>query len=195
MQWPYIRYRNGKQVRRLIAMGVVSVVIGVVSWGIRSGHGKGQVSVVFSHFENVPGGRVAVFQVSNNGDTTVIMQGLGQVLPLFAVAWYSGNETGWKLDSLPGDYSGPKPIILAPGRKLSVPTVVPDRETWAVGLACAKSRFARILPDLVWRRPSLANLFTGPTSVVWSGPVSSSTKESHIAAPLGAMTNLIVMRP
>ena len=189
---PNFNNSQGKRIRQMIGVIVfLFLVISFIYWGFWPPRGNDDVKVAFSHFENVPGGQVAVFEVSNTGKTPVTMYGRGN-WPFWLVAWYNG--TNWGLDSSPGfDFSQSKPIVLPPGGKLPMPTFLPELERWEVGVQYSTAACARFLPSQMWRFEKLEEFFRARRKATWSDPITLSSKPSNIVAPLGAMTNLITV--
>jgi len=189
---------NGHRKSRLIGIGVITLlIIGIFTWGFWPSRSNSDVKVLFSHFQNVPGGQVAVFQVANIGKRSVTMYGLhggGAALPVYLVLWRNG--TNWDWDSSPGiDPRLTQPIILPPGAKMTMPTFLPGLDRWMVGVHYSTALYTRVLPDWVRGHESLENFIERRMSIAWSDPITLSSPPSNIAAPMGKLTNLITAGP
>jgi hypothetical protein len=189
---PNFSNSQSKRIRQMIAvMAVLFLIISFIYWGFWPARGNADVKVVFSHFENVPGGQIAVFEVSNRGKMPVTMYGYGH-WPFSLIAWYNG--TNWDLDSSPSfDFSQSKPIVVPPGAKLPMPTFLPELDRWVVGVQYSTAACARLTPSQMWRFRKLEDFFRTRMKAAWSDPITLSSKPSNIVAPLGTRTNLITV--
>jgi hypothetical protein len=195
---PRLGYFQGKRNCRLIAIGAILLqLVGFIAWALWSTRGSAEVKVLFSHFQNVPGGQVAVFQVSNIGKRSVTMYGphaAGGEWPLYWVLWRNG--TNWDWDSSPSsDPVEMQPIVLPPGAKIPMFTFLPALDRWMVGVQYSTAPYARILSSWVWRHESLERYFKRRMRIAWSDPITRSSKPSNVVAPLGAVTNQISVAP
>jgi hypothetical protein len=183
---------QGKRLRRFIVISLfLSLGIGFVVWRFRSVNGSAELKVVFSHFENVSGGKVAVFQVSNTGKRPVTMFGPGAYWPLWSIAWYNG--TNWNYDYSPSmPFSETAPIVLAPGAKAAMPTILPQGlERWIVGAQYSTAPYAPFLPRQVRSVGAVEAAVKKRMRVAWSKPITPFSEPSNIVPPLGADTNRI----
>ncbi len=184
---------NSRARRTFSLIAIVAFLITVVCltlWLFWPARGDPSIRVVFSHFENVPGGTVAVFQVSNIGRRSVTMYGPRGVWPEWLIGSYNG--TNWDLDSSPGfDFSQTKPIALRPGTNITMPTLLPHRNSWIVGVQYSTVPYVQFLPSSVWRVPAAETFFRTRMRIAWSDAINRSSKPSNVVAPLGVMTNQI----
>ena len=88
---------HGKRLHRLIAICLFfSLAAGLALWKFWPVGGNAQLKVLFSHFENVPGGKVAVFQVSNTGKKSVTVYGPGGLWPMHLIGFYDGTNCNYE---------------------------------------------------------------------------------------------------
>ena len=118
------------------------------------------------------------------------MYGPSPTWPVSLVAWYEG--TNWVSDYNGGvEFKETDPIVLAPGAKVVMPTFLPHRERWEVGVQYSTAPYARVLPSWLRRFVAVEDFVKTRMRVAWSDPITLSTKPSNIVAPLGAVTNQI----
>jgi hypothetical protein len=173
--------------RTLLGLVLFSVSA-LIFWALSAARGKPEINVVFSHFENVPGGEVAVFQVSNIGSRAVTMY--GGPWPEWLILVYDG--TNWDSSYSPGyDFGLSKPIVLNPGGKIAMPTFLPEFEDWVVGVGYSTAPYAHFLPKWARRLDIVENHIKGHMKAAWSEPITRSSKPTNIVPPLGPMTNQI----
>jgi hypothetical protein len=180
---------NSAQLKRRVALGAVLLVaVGFISSGLWSSHNKAEVEVIFSHFEDVPGGKVAVFQVSNIGKRAVTMY--GGPWPEWLILRYDG--TNWDSSYSPGfDFGAAKPIGLRPGARVAMPTFLPDFEPWVVGVGFTTASYAPLLPAWARRIRMVESFVKSRMKAAWSEPITRSSKPTNLVPPLGPMTNQI----
>lgn len=172
------------------------IAIGFVCSAFWPNSDVGSVKVVFSHFENVPGGRVAMFKVSNSGRRAVTLFGYNKMWPDYLVGWYDGKN--WDLHYSPGvEFRLTGPLVLAPGGETAMPTFLPPLAHWVVGVQYTTANYARMLPAWVRRFGVVESFVKERMRMSWSNPsnpLTRDTEPSNIVAPLGAKTNLITVR-
>jgi hypothetical protein len=181
-----------KRHRRFIAISLFfSLAIGIVVWKFWPASGSAELRVVFSHFENVPGGKVAVFQVSNTGKRSVTMFGPKAYWPFYLAGFYDG--TNWNYDYSPQiPFRETAPIVLPPGAKATMPTIVPEGlERWIVGVQYSTGSYAPFLPSPVRGIGTVEDFVKKRMRVAWSKPITPFSEPSNIVPPLGADTNRI----
>jgi len=183
---------NDRRLRRFTVVCLLfSICIGLVFWKFWPAGGNAELKVVFSHFENVPGGKVAVFQVSNTGKRSVTMFGPGAYWPQWSIAWYDG--TNWNYDYSPSmDFRDTAPMVLPPGAKATMPTIVPESlERWIVGAQYSTAPYAPLLLRPVRGIGTVEDVVKKRMRVAWSKPITPYSEPSNIVPPLGADTNRI----
>jgi hypothetical protein len=181
--------RQRRRAARLAAIGIIlSLIIALSSfilWPVRN---SARVEVNFSHFENVPGGRVAVFQVSNTGRRPVTVYGPRGTWPDWLILRYDG--TNWDSSYTPsGDFGFSKPIVLPPSAKIAMPTFLPGLESWVVGVAYSTAPYARLVPAWLRRTAIVEKLLKTRMKAAWSEPITLAAKPTNIVPPLGSATN------
>ena len=186
---PGVDSSRDKHRRRLIIItATVAFAVALFSWAFWPRSGSANVNVEFSHFENVPGGQVAVFQVSNTGRIPVTMYGARSVWPMWVIA--SLNGTNRVSESSPEiEFRLASPIVLQPGANVPMPTLLPPYDRWVVGVQYSTAPYARVLPDWARGVENVETFVKRRMSIAWSKPISRSSEASRIVAPLGLATN------
>ena len=184
--------RRPHRKRFIISTTLCVLLCGLTAWVFWPSGRLASLRIAFSHFENVSGGRVAVFLISNVGDRAVTMYGYTKMWPNWIVAGLNG--TNWDVTPSPGfDFGQCIPLTLRPGASASMPTFIPDSESWAVGVQYYTGPFARLIPRSLQRFGAAEKLLKKQMGVVWSQPITRASAASNVAPPLGLLTNQITV--
>jgi hypothetical protein len=183
-----------KRSRRLRVVWIaLSLIICLGSWAFWPIRRSAQVDVRFSHFDPVPGGQVAVFQVSNTGPSSVTLFGAQGRWPDWLILRLQGTKLDWSY-SPGGDFGLSKPIVLSPGAKVAMPTFLPGLETWMVGVGYSTAPYSRFVPSRLRKVGRVESFLKARMRVALSEPISLSTEPTNIVPPLGLATNQIIVR-
>jgi len=189
-----LRSYPAARLKRRITVGVALALLLIVVLSIWNARRQGSVRVEFSYFEDVVGGKVAVFRLRNVGIRRVTVYCWpGTNWPEWLVGSYDGSN--WDFSQTPGsDFSEKVPVALQPGEAMTAPTFLPSLEKWVVGVWYSTAPYVRLLPRWLRRYRRVESFVRTRIPVAWSNPITRSSQPTDIAAPLGAATNQITLK-
>ncbi len=189
-----LRFKNSRFKKFCLAFAISGIVLAFFTfelWPIlRSGP---NIKVEFSHFQNVRGGKVAIFQISNRGLKTVALYSANSMSPAYQLATYTG--TNWDLTYSPSFTVTEFRFVLGPGAKIPVITFLPPvTNDWVVGVAYSESFFSTLTPNWLWPIESQEKHYGNQMGTSWSEPINRYSKPFNIVNPVTIDTNKITAR-